>query len=112
MVIHAMPMRPQYETLLPPGATDMTKKQQVDRHLTQDAAHRRRHPTPRRRGQGGLRPKPAAPRGGRPRMGSALPRSFRYASTRNSRAVESASAEHTSTSEIIREALRRFLDVA
>ena len=64
--------------------------------------------------EAGYDPSRLRPRGGRPRMGSAPAEVVPVRLDPELRAaVEArASAEHTSTSEIIREALRRFLDVA
>jgi hypothetical protein len=64
--------------------------------------------------EAGYDPSQLRPRGGRPRMGSAPAKVVPVRLDPELRAsVEArATAEHTSTSEIIREALRRFLEVA
>jgi hypothetical protein len=63
--------------------------------------------------EAGNEPSWLRPRGGRPRMGSAAAEAVPVRLDRQLRAaVEArANAEQTSTSEIIREALRRFLEV-
>jgi hypothetical protein len=86
----------------------------IGRHLTRDAGHRRRHPATRRRRRGGVRPELAATarRRAAHRLGTGRVVPVRLDPELRAAVEARASAEQISTSEIIRQALRRCLGVA
>lgn len=118
MVIHAMSMRNRYRSMLPhpPEPTNMTKHNDqtvigTSRGTPITDADIERMADEAEAGYDSTR---LRPRGGRPLMGTAPAEVVPVRLDPDLRAAVEARAiaDHTTTSDIIREALRRFLDVA